>query len=324
MSTYLVTGGCGFIGSHLVDELINQGHKVIVLDNLSTGSLDNLNDKAIFAQGDICDASLVTELMSECDGCFHLAAVASVQESVKHWVETNHTNLVGTITLLDVAKSINAYRPFKFVYASSAAVYGDNPNTPFKEEDRLSPISPYGADKESCELQARVAGRMYQLPNAGLRFFNVYGERQNPSSVYSGVISIFMHQLRQGKPITIFGDGGQTRDFIYVKDIVQYLCKAMEHASPDSLVYNACNGRGTSIKQLAETLMDILGVHPEINYAKAAPGDARTSLGDNTLAKQRLGITEGTSLTDGLTQLCESFGLSVMEERESAVVLLRA
>jgi UDP-glucose 4-epimerase len=320
MATYLVTGGCGFIGSHLVDELINQKHTVKVLDNLSTGTLENLNSKAIFIEGDICDEFLVQRVMSTCDGCFHLAAVASVDQSVKDLVGTNHTNLVGTLTLLKVASYINKeYRPFKFVYASSAAVYGDSPNPPFKETDVLSPISPYGADKESCELQARVAGRIHQLPNAGLRFFNVYGERQNPSSSYSGVISIFLNQLKQGQPITIFGDGEQTRDFIYVKDIVHYLCKAMGYANTDSLVFNACNGIDTSITQLAEILIDILGEHPQIIHAKAHPGDIRTSIGDNTLAKTRLGITKSTSLREGLTHLCEGLGLQV--ERQTATVL---
>jgi len=315
MLTYLVTGGCGFIGSHLVDELLKQGNRVVVLDNLTTGSLNNLNKQAEFIFGDICDAPLVAQLMSKCDGCFHLAAVASVQESLAHWVETNQTNLVGTITLLNAAKSINQERPFPFVYASSAAVYGDQNNPPYKESDALNPISPYGADKESCELQAKVAGRLFQIPNVGLRFFNVYGERQNPSSAYSGVISIFLNQIKQGKSLTIYGDGEQVRDFIYVKDIVSYLCLAMKHATPESLVFNACNGQGISVNQLANTLVKLAGVRPLISHVKAPQGDIRVSIGDNALARSRLHVRAKTPLSVGLMHLCHYYNLLDEEEK---------
>ena len=316
MSTYLVTGGCGFIGSHLVDELIGQGHRVIILDDLSTGSLKNLNKKAELIIGDICDADMVAQTMNECHGCYHLAAVASVQESVKNWVQTNQTNLVGTITLLNAAKTINEERRFPFVYASSAAVYGDQNEPPFKESDPLNPISPYGADKESCELHAKIAGRLHLLPITGLRFFNVYGERQNPNSAYSGVISIFLNQLRQGKPITICGDGEQIRDFIYVKDIVAYLCLAMKFANPKAPVFNACNGQGTSINQLARSLAELLGVNPRIVHINAPQGDIRTSIGDNSLAMAELGMSQKTALREGLENLCRSYNL-VLEEDDN-------
>jgi UDP-glucose 4-epimerase len=312
MASYLVTGGCGFIGSHLVDRLTSRGHTVIVLDNLSTGKLANLNRDAQFVKGSICDAELVAKLMQQCDGCFHLAAVASVQESLIHWVDSNKTNLVGTITLLEAATNVNKIRPFSFVYASSAAVYGDKNNPPFKETDSLNPISPYAADKESCELQARIAGSLYQLPNAGLRFFNVYGERQSPNSAYSGVISIFLNQLRQGRSITIYGDGEQVRDFIYVKDIVTYLCMAMRDASTNSLVFNACNGEGTSVNQLVATLSDILGIHPEVVHTQSFKGDIRTSIGNNYLAKTTLKVRESIPLVEGLTRLCESLKLEIV------------
>lgn len=314
MSTYLVTGGCGFIGSHLVDELIKQKHDVVVLDNLSTGNLKNLNKRAKLIIGDICDASLVSEIMSGCDGCFHLAAVASVQESLAHWVQTNQTNLVGTITLLNAARAVNESRPFPFVYASSAAVYGDSGNPPYKESDALSPISPYGADKESCELQAKVAGRLYQVPNVGLRFFNVYGERQNPNSAYSGVISIFLNQIKQGKSITIFGDGEQVRDFIYVKDIVSYLCASMQYATPESLVFNACNGHGISVNDLAFTLVKLTGVHTLITHVKASQGDVRVSIGDNALALSALQGIRQTPFEVGLKRLCDYYNLGVKTE----------
>lgn len=311
MFCYLVTGGCGFIGSHLVDKLISLGHKVVALDNLSTGSLKNLNKRALFVFGDICNAKLVGKIMQQCDGCFHLAAVASVQESMEYWVKTNQTNVVGTITLLEAAKSINQYRPFGFVYASSAAVYGDNTNPPFKETNFLNPISPYGVDKQSCEFQAKIAGRLYGLPNVGLRFFNVYGERQSPKSAYSGVISIFLNAIKQGKDLKIYGDGEQSRDFIYVKDIVSYLCQAMDHVSPKALVFNACTGKGTSINQLAKTLIDITGVNIRIIHAPEKNGDIRISVGDNSLAKSKLSIPAYTPLAEGLIGLCENFGLYI-------------
>jgi UDP-glucose 4-epimerase len=246
-----------------------------------------------------------------------LAAVASVQESVKNWVKTNHTNLVGTITLLDIAKTINEHRHFGFVYASSAAVYGDNSNPPFKETDYLNPISPYGVDKGSCEFQAKMAGKIFKLPNVGLRFFNVYGERQSPKSAYSGVISIFLNQIKRGKDITIYGDGEQVRDFIYVQDIVTYLCQAMECVSPDGLVFNACTGKGNSINQLANTLINISGVRLNIIHAEAKPGDARISIGDNSLAKEKLNTVAKTSLVEGLTNLCESLGLYIKLKQAS-------
>lgn len=305
MSSYLVTGGCGFIGSHLVDRLISQGHKVFILDNLSTGNLKNLHNKAILVRGDLCDAPLITGIMRQCDGCFHLAAIASIQESLKHWVKTHQTNLVGTITLLDIARVINEQRHFGFVYASSAAVYGDNSTPPIKETDPLNPISPYGVDKESCELQAKLSGQLFHLPNIGLRFFNVYGERQNPKSIYSGVISIFLNQLKKRKSIQIFGDGEQVRDFIYVQDVVTYLCQAMHYVNTDSLVFNVCNGTGISINQLAKTLIEITKINIPVIHTAAKPGDIRMSIGDNALAKDKLKITASTSLTEGLRLMCE-------------------
>jgi UDP-glucose 4-epimerase len=305
MSRYLVTGGCGFIGSHLTDALLNQGHDVIVLDNLSTGYLKNMNKNAELIEGDICDTNQVAKAMTSCDGCFHLAAVASVQQSVKHWVKTNRSNLAGTITLLDMAKNINREHPFSFVYASSAAVYGANKNLrPFKETDELAPISPYGADKVSCEMQARIAGMLHQLPNTGLRLFNVYGERQNPDSDYSGVVSILLNSIKNKTPFTIFGDGEQVRDYIYVQDVISFMIQAMKHANTDSMVFNVCNGEGTTLNQLVDKLGRFSDL-PEIHYTSARAGDIRISTGDNTLVKTKLALPKATPLTEGLKKLSE-------------------
>ncbi len=306
MSRYFVTGGCGFIGSHLVDALINQGHEVVVLDNLSTGTRKNLNEHAELVTGDICDRDLVIKTMTNCDGCFHLAAVASVQESIHHWVETNRTNLVGTLTLLDIAKEINKQQPFSFVYASSAAVYGNSRNSPpYKESDELAPISPYGVDKLSCELQAKIAGKLHQLPNTGLRFFNVYGERQNPESEYSGVISILLNKINKGETFSIFGDGEQMRDFIYVRDVVTCLNLAMQHASIESRVFNVCSGKGTTINQLVKTLGEVMNISPVVHYMEARQGDIRISTGDNNLIKNDFLNSEITPLNEGLKLLCK-------------------
>jgi len=301
MSRYLVTGGAGFIGSHLVDKLISMEHEVFVLDNLSTGKLDNLDPAANFIRGDINNYALLKKIMKNCQGCFHLAAIASVEASINQWVEAHKTNLTATIGLLDIAKDLNTHEnPFPVVYASSAAVYGISPNCPYKEYDIPHPVSPYGIDKLSCELQAQFAGRSFKLPNTGLRFFNVYGERQDPNSPYSGVISIFAKQIMSQKPLTVYGDGKQVRDFIYVKDIVEYLLHAMQNASDKSPVYNACTSRDVSLNDLIQTLGKVIKRVPEVIYAPTRIGDIKISKGDNRLSQLELDIAANTELYEGL------------------------
>ncbi len=306
MSRYLVTGGCGFIGSHLTDELLKLGHTVLVLDNLSTGKKANLNKEAELIVGDICDKDIVAKTLCGCDGCFHLAAIPSVQESVKRWVETHHTNLVGMINLLDVATRLHYDRGFGFTYASSAAVYAEDNCPPFKESDKVSPISPYGVDKLSCEMQARIAGKLHHLPNVGLRIFNVFGERQNPDSAYSGVISNFINKFKNKEEVVIYGDGGQIRDFIYVKDVVAHFVSAMEHAAIESPVYNACSGKGTTLNELVHILEEIFRLNLKIAHTKPQTGDLRESIGDDSLARLVLRLREKDSLITNLALLSES------------------
>ncbi|MGH7209981.1 MAG: NAD-dependent epimerase/dehydratase family protein, partial [Acetobacteraceae bacterium] len=214
MSRYLVTGGCGFIGSHLCDALLAHGHAVRVLDDLSTGRRENLPPAAELIVGDVGDAALAAHALDGVSGCFHLAAIASIERGVQDWPGTHRVNLSATVGLLDAIRRLPA--PVAFVCASSAAVYGDCDRLPLDEDAPARPLSAYGADKLGCELHARVAAHVFAVPTVGLRFFNVYGPRQDPRSPYSGVISIFCDRLRRGAPIDLFGDGEQTRDFVFV------------------------------------------------------------------------------------------------------------
>jgi len=299
LSSYLVTGGCGFIGSHLVEKLNHLGHRVIVIDDLSTGSLSNVSEAVPVFVGSVTDSILVSQVIENVDGCFHLAAIASVEYSNNNWLGSNNINLGGTLTILDAARRSNL-PPIPIVYASSAAVYGDNPSIPLTEDDLKSPLTAYGADKLSCELQAKVAGLIHKIPTIGFRFFNVYGSRQQSSSPYSGVISIFTERIYHGKPITIYGDGNQVRDFVFVEDVVDCLIASIEHASISAPVYNICTGRGTSIYDLAHTIGKLLDVVPIINHSQSKAGDIRASIGNPEKLFNELGLRCKTSLENGL------------------------
>jgi UDP-glucose 4-epimerase len=300
MSTYLVTGGCGFIGSHLVDSLLADGHDVRVLDDLSTGKRDNLDARAKLTVGSITDRALVAKLMAGAAGCFHLAAVASVERCNQEWVDTHTVNLTGTIAIFDAARAKGGGAPVPVVYASSAAIYGDNPNMPLSESAIATPLSAYGADKYGCELHARVAAVVHGVPTTGLRFFNVYGPRQDPKSPYSGVISIFCDKIFAGAPVTVFGDGGQVRDFVYVGDVVRALRAAMATRKTPQNVFNVCTGTRITVRELAETIYRLRQATPNIVFAAPRSGDIRVSCGDPTQAQRELGFKSMTSLSDGL------------------------
>jgi UDP-glucose 4-epimerase len=297
MSTYLVTGGCGFIGSHLVDSLLADGHSVRVLDDLSTGKRDNLDTRAKLTLGTITDRKTVATLMDGVDGCFHLAAVASVERCNQEWVDTHTVNLTGTIAIFDAAR---AKGRVPVVYASSAAIYGDNPAVPLSESALATPLSAYGADKYGCELHARVASVVHGVPSAGMRFFNVYGPRQDPKSPYSGVISIFCDKIFAGQPVTVFGDGGQVRDFVYVGDVVRALRAAMATRKQKQSVFNVCTGTRITVRELAETIYRLRQTTPNLVFAPPRSGDIRVSCGDPAHAQAELGFKSMTSLSDGL------------------------
>lgn len=296
MAKYLVTGGCGFIGSHLVDALVAEGHGVRILDDLSTGKRENAPRQAELVVGDVADAALTRRAFEGCDGCFHLAAIASVQRGNEDWLGTHAANLTATIAVLDAARV--GQRPV--VYASSAAVYGDNPELPLKESAQTRPLSAYGADKLGSELHARVATLAHGVPTFGFRFFNVYGPRQDPASPYSGVISIFVDRIRAGREVVFFGDGAQSRDFVYVADVVRHLLAAMRRKPAPPAVFNVCTGRSTTIRELASTVAGLTGSELRARNEPARVGDIRASLGDPAAAVAALGVRAETPLAEGL------------------------
>lgn len=312
MKRYLVTGGCGFIGSHLVDRLIADGHQVRVLDDLSTGTSAFLPATVELLAGSATDPGTVRAATRDIDGCFHLAAVASVSRCNKAWLDSHRTNLSATIRLFELASS-DSERHFPVVYASSAAVYGEQPALPLCEDMPVQPCSPYGADKASCELHARAGAAARGLTAAGLRFFNVYGPRQRPDSPYSGVISIFAEHIRRGEPLTIHGDGEQTRDFVFVDDVVRALARTMRHleaaaAIPMAEVYNVCSGRPTGVHELATRLMAVGNSRVPIGHAPPRAGDIRHSVGSPERLLRTMGMRPATGLDDGLYRTFHQMG----------------
>jgi UDP-glucose 4-epimerase len=301
MSTYLVTGGAGFIGSHLCDALVARGDVVRVLDDLSTGHRRNLPASATLSVGDVADPALVAQAVEGVDGCFHLAAVASVEKGVTDWLGTHRTNITGTVTVFDAIRRQGSKIPV--VYASSAAVYGDAVNLPIVESEPCVPLSAYGADKYACELHARVASHVHAIPTVGLRFFNVYGPRQDPKSPYSGVISIFCERIAAGSPIAIYGDGQQTRDFVYVSDVVRALLAGMALRPVDSPVFNVCGGVSTSVESLARLIGELAGKNLNVRTEPPRTGEIRHSLGVPSHADRALGIDGRVPLRTGLSDV---------------------
>ncbi|HUA78619.1 MAG TPA: NAD-dependent epimerase/dehydratase family protein [Acetobacteraceae bacterium] len=301
MKTFLVTGGCGFIGSHLCEALLAGGHSVRVLDDLSSGKRENLPPGAGLIEGNVGDPATVREALAGVAGCFHLAAIASVERGVREWLATHLTNLGGTVTLFDAIAMVGT--PIPVVYASSAAVYGEPAALPLAEDAEKRPLSAYGADKYGSELHAAVATHVHRIPTVGLRFFNVYGPRQDPHSPYSGVVSIFAERLARRLPVTIYGDGGQTRDFVFVADVVRALTAAMKRLPPGAPVFNVCTGVGVSVRELAERIGVVCGVVPEIRHGPAREGEIRHSVGDPERGRQALGLKAPVPIGEGLARL---------------------
>jgi UDP-glucose 4-epimerase len=298
MPSWLVTGGCGFIGSHLVEALLGRGDRVRVLDDLSSGRRENLREGAELVVADVAASGVAFQAADGMDGIFHLAAVASVQRCREDWLGSHRSNLTGTIAVFDAAR--RAKTPLPVVYASSAAVYGDSDALPLRETARARPLSAYGVDKLGCELHGEVAWSVYGVGNSGLRFFNVYGPRQDPASPYSGVIAIFAGRIANRVPIDIFGDGQQTRDFIFVGDVVTHLLAAMEKLRAGAAIFNVCTGRSTSILELAQTMARILGEEVRIRHLAKRVGDIEASIGDPSDARRSLGVSATVSVAEGL------------------------
>jgi UDP-glucose 4-epimerase len=298
----LVTGGAGFIGSHIVEALVDKGHRVRVLDDLSTGKLENLRSVAgriDLIEGDIRDWKTVRRAVAGVQTVFHEAAMVSVPLSVSHPIKNNAINVSGTLNLLEAARQAGVAR---FVYASSAAVYGEAGGLPKVETMPVAPISPYGLSKRIGEQYAQLYWRVHGLETVGLRYFNVYGPRQDPSSPYSGVISIFLDRLRTGERPTVYGDGKQTRDFVFVSDVVDAnLRSAMAPAAEAAgQVFNVSTERSTSIIQLWESLASLAGSQIAPVFAAERPGDVRHSRASYARALAAIGYEPRITLTDGL------------------------
>ncbi|MDO5845530.1 MAG: SDR family oxidoreductase [Methanocorpusculum sp.] len=303
---YLVTGGAGFIGSHITEELIRRGDEVIILDNMSSGRKQNLdaNPSARFVQGSVTDAELLNTLCREnaIEGIFHLAAVANVQKSIEDPALVHEVNATGTLNVLLAAKN-NGVR--KVVLSASAAGYGDNPVFPKTEAMIPEPLSPYAVSKIAGEMYCSVFHGLYGLETVALRYFNVFGPRQDPNGEYAAVIPKFTEKITQNKSPVIFGDGNQTRDFVYVKDVARANLLAMDsHASG---LFNIGTGIQTSLNDLAHMIMDAAGNHPAIIYEAPRAGDVRYSVADISRAKAGLGYEPKNDLAKGIRATVEYF-----------------
>jgi len=304
---YLVTGGAGFIGSHLIEELLRRKHQIVIVDDLSAGSLDNINNI------DRCEVfvkkfqNIDTKSIEGIDGIFHLAAQASVPISIDEFYTSTENNVLSTVKVFDIARKFN----IPVVYASSSAIYGDLP----LGDDTSTSIdlgSPYAADKLVSEHYATVAHKLYAVSSVGLRFFNIYGPRQDPSSPYSGVISIFSDRVCSGDTVTVNG-GYQTRDFVYVKDAVNIMYESMQLAFNKSIceAVNVCTGRSITIDSLLEVIISLIGKKPQIIYKELPPGDPERSLGtyQKMLDLFGLALQDFIQIEEGLTATVEYYQL---------------
>ena len=307
-SKIVVTGGAGFIGSHIVDRLLKEDKEVTVFDDMSSGRRENLlksreNKNFHFVKGDVRDWNLVKQTMKGTDAVFHEAALVSPVRSVKEPLLTNDINVVGTLNVLKAASDQGLKR---FVFASSAAVYGNTENKIISESITPNPVSPYGVSKLAGELYAKCFYNVYGLETVSLRCFNAYGPRQNldPQSPYSGVLSIFLNRMLDNVSPTIFGDGEQTRDFVFVEDIVEADMLALNSKDAPGQIFNVGSGKSVSINQVAETLKKVLRrAGLENTYADAQPGDIRRSCADIGKARKMLGFEPRFSLDDGIGEL---------------------
>ncbi len=300
----IVTGGAGFIGSNLAEELARK-HEITVIDNLSTGKMENLNTfirKINFIRGSITDLNMLKDAFSGADTVFHQAAIPSVQRSVDSPLASNEANIDGTLNVLVAARDCGVR---KVVYASSSSAYGNTPTLPKREEMKPSPLSPYAVSKLAGEYYCRAFSEVYGLRAACLRYFNVFGPRQDPNSQYAAVIPRFITRILAGQPPVIYGDGEQTRDFTFVQDVVKANILAMETQGEG--VFNVACGRRVSLNELAERIMRITGIQVAPVYEAARPGDVRDSLADISEARRELGYEPGYDLDAGLRETVEWF-----------------
>ena len=309
MSSYLITGGCGFIGSHIAEALVAEGHSVRVFDNLATGYLENLKgfaDRVEFVRGDIREPAALQAALRGIEFVFHEAALVSVAISVQDPEENDAINIRGTLNVLQAARAAGTQR---VVLASSAAIYGNNPELPKREEMLPEPESPYALGKLAGEHYLHLFSTLYGLQTVVLRYFNVFGPRQDARSMYSGVISKFAADLQAGRTPTIFGDGGQTRDFVFVKDIVQANLLAMRSGQVGrGEAFNVATGTKVSLLELLATLQKLTGRTGQPHFEPARSGDIRHSYADTSKAQRVLGYQPRFSLAEGLRELLGATG----------------
>lgn len=297
---YLVTGGAGFIGSNTVDELVRRGHSVVVLDDLSGGKEENLaevRNKITFIKGSITDIEIIRKAIFEADYVIHLAARTSVPYSMKNPIETNRTNIDGTLNVLVAARDAKVKR---FVFAASSSAYGETPTLPKTETMQPQPISPYGVSKYVGELYAQTFGRCYGLENVCLRYFNIFGPRQDPSSPYSGVLAKFCSAFLDDTQPVIYGDGKQSRDFTYVENAVQANLLACEAPSASGKVFNIGTGQRIDLNGIVEVLGKLSGKQLAARHDPPRDGDIRDSQADIRQAREYLGYEPSVHLEEGL------------------------
>ena len=304
MSLYLVTGGAGFIGSHLAEALIARGEAVRVLDNLDTGFRENVPDGAEFCEADVRDADEVARAMEGVDYVFHQAALASVPRSVERPLDTNAACVTGTLNVLDQARRAGVRR---LVYAASSSAYGDQPFSSKREVDQPSPLSPYAVAKLSGEYYCHAFYHTYGFETVCIRYFNVFGPRQDPDSPYSAVIPLFITALLSGRQPTVYGDGQQSRDFTYVANVVHGNLLAAKAPNVAGLTLNVANGRTTSLLSLIQQLNQLLGTDVKPEFQPARQGDVKHSLADITLAQKLLQYEPLVSFEDGLRQSIDHY-----------------
>lgn len=299
---YIVTGGAGFIGSHIAEYLSMNGHEVIIFDNLFTGKKQNiqhfLEKKTVsFVEGSVTDIHTLKKVADGVDGIFHEAAIASVPRSLKNPLATNEANVQGTLNVLLTARDCGIK---KVVFASSSSVYGDTPVLPKKEDMKPLPISPYAVSKLAGEYYCRVFSSAYNLPTVCLRYFNVFGPRQDPNSEYAAVIPGFITKILKNQAPVIYGDGEQSRDFTFIQDVVQANILGMERDVEG--VFNIAYGERHTLKDLALTIMDLAGVRMDPVFEAARQGDVRHSLADITAARSMLGYSPQYTFKSGLQE----------------------
>jgi UDP-glucose 4-epimerase len=304
MASYLVTGGAGFIGSHLVEELIRRGHRVRVADSLITGkrrNLDHIPDVE-FLEGDLADGHVASRAVDGMDYVLHQAAIPSVPRSVKDPVTSNRANIDASLNVLVAARDAGVKR---LVYAGSSSAYGNTPTLPKREDMAPSPLSPYALQKLVAEQYCQMFTRLYGFETVTIRYFNVFGPRQDPGSPYSGVISLFSTALLEGRRPVIYGDGGQTRDFTYIANVVDGVLRACEAPAVAGEVINVATGGRISLNDLLKAMNKIVGTSIDPIYAEPRDGDVRDSQADISKAKRLLGYEPTVQLEDGLKKTLE-------------------